>query len=323
MELVECVPNFSAAKNELAVSKIVSSIQSIDNAYVMGIDKGLSANRTVVTFAGTPEVILEAAFCGIKTASEVIDMQSHRGAHPRLGACDVCPIIPLSANLETCKEVAEKLAKKVANELKIPVYLYGLSAKNANRSNLALIRNGEYEALPQKILSPTFKPDYGEPVFNKRSGATVIGVRELLVAFNVSMDTQNLEDARKIAKQIRIEDKNKNSGRRTVKAIGWYLDDYKCCQVSMNLVDLNRVSILDAFEKVKSLSESLGIPLLGSELVGLAPLEAFGIDKDEDEKAQRVKLENLIARLNLDCHYKFDPTEKIIEYRLKESPYDF
>jgi glutamate formiminotransferase/formiminotetrahydrofolate cyclodeaminase len=242
-KVVECVPNFSEGRDQNVIEKITGEINKVPGAQLLDVDPGRDTNRTVVTFAGTPGAVLEAAFQFIKKAAELIDMSKHHGAHPRMGATDVCPFVPVSGiTMEECVEMAHKLGKRVAEELNIPIYLYEYAAASQERKSLAWIREGEYEALPDKLKQEKYKPDYGEPVFNAEAGATVIGVREFLIAYNVNLNTRNVKIARKIANRIREKGrvvKRKETGKsehvpgtlKAVRGVGWYIPEYNMARI--------------------------------------------------------------------------------------------
>ncbi|MCP5105247.1 MAG: glutamate formimidoyltransferase, partial [bacterium] len=241
-KIVECVPNFSEGRDMAVMDKITDEIKKVEGAGLLDVDPGKDTNRTVVTIAGPPDAVLEAAFQAIKKASEVIDMSKHSGAHSRMGATDVCPFVPVSGvTMEDCVEIAKKLGERVAEELNIPIYLYEEAAAVEERRSLAYIREGEYEALPEKLKQEKYKPDFGEPVFNAKSGATVTGAREFLIAYNVNLNTRDVKIARKIANRIREKGrmvKNKETGvkeqvpgtLKAVRGVGWYIDEYNMAQ---------------------------------------------------------------------------------------------
>ncbi len=339
MKIVECVPNFSEGKNDEIIQKIADSISSISDVSLLNIDSGKDTNRTVYTFVGSPENVLKAAFNAIKTASQLIDMSQHQGAHPRIGACDVCPFIPVSdMTMEECVELAKKLGKRVGDELGIPVYLYEFAASSPERRNLADIRNGEYENLESKLLDPKWKPDYGPAQYNsfiRRTGATVIGARNFLIAYNLDLNTKDKAIANSIAKKIREkgETKKNSDGTETVipglfkecKAIGWYVEDYRRAQISINLTNFNVTNMHHVFDAASKEAEKLGVRITGSEIVGLVPLSAikesglYYLKKMNNSRAvsEREIIETAIYSLGLSEVQNFDPYEKIIEYRIK------
>lgn len=345
MKLVECVPNFSEGKDIKTINSITDEIKKIKDVTLLDVDMGIDTNRTVVTFVGSPEGVFEAAFNSIKKASELIDMRNHRGEHPRIGATDVCPFVPVSGvTMKDCVRLAESLAKKVGEELKIPAYLYEEAAKSTERKNLANIRAGEYEGLKEKLKDPRWQPDFGTSLFNETSGAIVIGAREFLIAYNVNLNTRDKKLAHEIALNIREsgrpkKDKNGNiirnkSGKtinvpgkfKNLKAVGWYIDEYKMAQISMNLTNYKTTPIHLAVEEIKKEARKLGLLVTGSELVGLIPkaamLEAGRYYLKKQNKSCGVPEEELIRvaveSLGLSHLGPFKPEEKIIEYRLED-----
>lgn len=294
MKLVECVPNFSEGRDEKVIKAITDEIEKVDGVKLLDVDPGKATNRTVVTFIGTPDGVVEAAFQAIKKASEVIDMRNHQGEHARMGATDVCPLVPVSdITVDECIELAKTLGKKVAEELSIPVFLYEHAATSKDRQNLATIRKGEYEGLEEKLKNPKWKPDFGEAVFNPKSGATVIGVREFLIAYNINLNTKNTKIAKRIGNKIRekgtfkrdengklVKDEEGNKIMepgffKFCKATGWYIEEYGFAQVTMNLTNYHVTPPHLVLEKVRELVFEEGVVILGSELVGLIPKEAL------------------------------------------------
>ncbi len=345
MKLVECVPNFSEGRDENKINSIIDEINNTHGAWLLDVDPGADTNRTVVTFVGSPEAVLEAAFRAIKKASLVIDMREHQGEHPRMGATDVCPFVPVKdITMEDCIEIAKELGTRVAEELGIPVYLYEEAATEEKRRNLANIRKGEYEGLAEKLKDPVWKPDYGEPIFNEKSGATVIGAREFLIAYNVNLNTRDRRLAHKIALNIResgrskkdkdgniLRDEDNNMIRipgklKATKAIGWYVKEYGAAQISINLINYNVTPPHIAFEEVKKEARDLGLRVTGSELVGLIPKEAMiEAGKYYLEKQGRAKsapeseiIHYAVKSLGLDDITPFNPDDKIIEYRINK-----
>jgi glutamate formiminotransferase/formiminotetrahydrofolate cyclodeaminase len=259
-KLIECVPNFSEGRDEKIIRQITDAVKSTDGVSLLDVDPGATTNRTVVTFVGRPEAAVEAAFRGIKKAAELIDMRRHKGAHPRMGATDVCPFIPVSnVSWEEAIACAQQLGKRVGDELKIPVYLYEKAAKDKSRSNLAVIRAGEYEGFAEKIKQPEWKPDFGPAKLNEKAGATAIGAREFLVAYNANLNTKSVRRANSVAFDVREQGRFKTedgtpSGKKVldakgapvrvpgmlkhVKAIGWFVKEYGIAQVSMNLTNI-------------------------------------------------------------------------------------
>ena len=345
--LIECVPNFSEGRNLDTIRRITERIETVDGATLLHVDPGKATNRTVVTFAGDPEAVVEAAFRAIATAAELIDMRQHHGEHPRMGATDVCPLVPISGiSMEETAEYARRLAERVGRELKIPVYLYEAAQPDPARKSLAAIRAGEYEALPARITQPAWKPDFGPAEFNARFGATVIGARGFLVAYNVNLNTTSTRRANAVAFDVREAGRPKREGHpltgkivtnpdgtpvnvpgtlRAVKAIGWFIEEYGIAQVSMNLTDLDVTPIHTAFEEVSRSAAARGMRVTGSELVGLVPLQAM-LDAGRHflRKQQRslgvpdAELIHIAVKsLGLDELGPFKPEERIIEYRLR------
>jgi glutamate formiminotransferase/formiminotetrahydrofolate cyclodeaminase len=338
-QIVECVPNFSEGRNAKTIEAIAQSVRNTPRVKLLSVEPDRDYNRTVVTFVGEPSGVLEAAFNATQTAAERIRMQEHKGEHPRIGATDVVPFIPIKGvTMEDCVRLANDYGKRVASELKIPIYLYESAARSPQRKNLADIRKGEYEGLPEKLRDPDWKPDYGEPVFNADSGATVTGARKFLIAYNVNLNTPDDKLANEIALRIRESGRVKKdeAGKplknekgesvkipgtlKAVKAMGVYLERFKIAQVSINLVDFEVTSMHDAFEEVSKQAKTLGIQATGSELVGLTPLKAMlmaGTFYAAGRKlAERELVDLAIAKLGLSQLEPFDPKKKIIEYQL-------
>jgi glutamate formiminotransferase/formiminotetrahydrofolate cyclodeaminase len=344
-EIIECIPNFSEGKNRDIIKAITDAIGAVEEVKLLDVDPGADTNRTVVTFIGTRKGILNGAFAGIARAAELIDMRKHSGAHARLGATDVCPLVPISGiSMEECIELSRSLAERVARELKIPVYLYEKSARLPERQNLAEIRKGEYEGLPEKLKDPEWIPDYGKAVFNAKSGATVIGVREFLIAYNVNLNTRDRRLAHDIALTVReagrvrrdkqgniLRDKNGEALKQpgvlpSCKAVGWYIDEYRKAQVSINLTNYKITPPHKVFEEIRSLANTQGLRVTGSEIVGLVPLEAMLMAGRYYLKAQgkstgapeKDLIETAIHSLGLNDVSIFDPAKKIIEYQFGE-----
>jgi len=272
MQLIEAVPNISEGRNKSVIEHVVTAAKNA-GARVLHVDANADANRTVITLAGKPQAVVQSAFALIRAAAELIDMREQKGAHPRLGATDVCPLVPVRGiSLEETAAYADELARRVAEKLHIPVYLYEENAREKTRRNLAFIRRGEYESLPEKLR--TLPPDYGPQTWSEnvaKTGATVIGARKFLIAFNMSLDTQDVDTAREIAAQLR----EKNGGLKCVKAIGWYMPGYRCVQVSCNLTDFEKTGLAEVFETCKKLAAAHGLKITAGELIGLVPQDAL------------------------------------------------
>lgn len=323
--LLECIPNFSEGQNEAVIGALQQEIAAVPGQRLLHIDSSPAANRTVLTFAGSPEAVTEAAFRAIKKASEQIDMRFQKGAHPRLGSTDVCPLVPL-ANMSRQEAVAwsERLAQRVGAELHIPVYLYEHSARAPYRRALPDIRKGQYEGLPLKLLQPGWQPDFGPSDWTQaaRTGATIIGARDILVAFNISLNTKDERIAAHIARQMRS---SSNGLLPALRAIGWYMEDFGCAQVSMNLLDYRITSPLKAWQTCSALAALHGLEPVGCEVVGLIPeacvleagIEALGRDFNPQQRAEFVQAG--IDLLKLDRVKPFDPEEKILEYVLRKA----
>ncbi|MCP5052021.1 MAG: glutamate formimidoyltransferase [bacterium] len=336
-QIVECVPNFSEGRDMKVIEGITNEIKKVAGAELLDVDPGKDTNRTVVTIAGDPEAVMEAAFQAIKKASQTIDMSGHSGAHARMGATDVCPFVPVSGmTMEDCVGIARKLGRRVAEELNIPVYLYEAAAATKERESLAWIREGEYEALPEKLKQEKYKPDYGDAVFNAKSGATVMGAREFLIAYNINLNTKDVKIARKIANRIREKGrmvKNKETGKKeqvpgslkAVRGVGWYIDEYQMAQLSFNLLNYHITSVYRVFEEAERFAREFGVRVTGSELVGLMPLEAVTqcgrhfLKKQGGttgvSEAELIRI--AVQTLGLTELTGFDPEHKIIEYKLR------
>jgi glutamate formiminotransferase/formiminotetrahydrofolate cyclodeaminase len=290
MKLVECVPNFSEGRDREKIKAITQEIEGTPGVRLLDVDPGESTNRTVVTFVGPPEGVKEAAFRAIRKAADLIDMRQHRGAHSRIGATDVCPFVPVSGvTMEDCVQLARELGERVARELGIPVYLYEEAAVRTERRNLASIRAGEYEGLAEKLKDPEWAPDFGQPIFNPKSGATVIGAREFLIAYNINLNTRDRRLAHEIALNLRESGRAKRDaegniirdgdgrpvqlpGRFShVKAVGWYIEDYGLAQVSINFTNYKLSPVHLVFDEAVKEAEKRGLRVTGSELVGLVP----------------------------------------------------
>jgi glutamate formiminotransferase/formiminotetrahydrofolate cyclodeaminase len=346
-ELIECVPNFSEGRDENIIRQITDAIKSTDGVSLLDVDPGATTNRTVVTLVGTPDAAIEAAFRGIKKAAELIDMRKHKGAHPRMGATDVCPFIPVSGvTWEEAIECAKKLGKRVGDELGIPVYLYEKAAKEKSRSNLAVVRAGEYEGFAEKIKKPEWKPDFGPAKFNEKAGATAIGAREFLVAYNVNLNTKSVRRANSIAFDVREQGRFKTedgtpSGKKVlnekgepvripgmlkhVKAIGWFVKEYGIAQVSMNLTDIDETPMHVAFDACVESAIQRGLRVTGSEIVGMVPKKCltdagrYFLRKQKwSEGASEEELIDIAVRsMGLSELKPFDPKEKVIELKIE------
>jgi glutamate formiminotransferase/formiminotetrahydrofolate cyclodeaminase len=346
-KLIECVPNFSEGRDAEVIRQIAAAIESVDGVSLLDVDPGATTNRTVVTLVGNPEAAVEAAFRGIKKAAELIDMRKHKGAHPRMGATDVCPFIPVSnISWEEAVACANQLGKRVGEELKIPVYLYEKAAKSPSRSNLAVIRAGEYEGFSEKIKDPAWKPDFGPAKFNERAGATVIGAREFLVAYNVNLNTKATRRANSVAFDVRENGRVKTvdgtpSGKpvldekgepvrvpgmlKHVKAIGWYVEEYGIAQVSMNLTNIDETPLHAAFDACAESASKRGLRVTGSEVVGMLPKKCmvdagrYFLRKQQwSEGASDEELIDIAVRsMGLSELKPFDPREKIIELKME------
>jgi glutamate formiminotransferase/formiminotetrahydrofolate cyclodeaminase len=335
--IVECIPNFSEGRNQETINAIGASVKHVPGARLLNIERDKDYNRTVVTFVGEPDAVVEAAFQATKTAAELIDMTQHKGEHPRIGATDVVPFVPISGvTMDDCVKLANTYGERVARELHIPIYLYEYAAHAPHRKNLSDIRKGEYEGLAEKIKDPLWVPNYGESIFNGRSGATVTGARKILIAYNVHLNTSDDRLSHEIALRIRESGRPMmdTSGKlmkneqgetikvpgslKAVKAMGVFLDRYTIAQVSINLVDYEITSMHDVFEEVKRQAHSLGIDATGSELVGLTPLEAIlraGRFYSSDKTLSEQELVSLaVHKLGLNQLEPFDAKKKIIEY---------
>lgn len=347
-QLIECVPNFSEGRNMSIIKQITDEIEKIEGVKLLDVDPGKATNRTVVTFVGEPMPVIEAAFQAIKKASELIDMSKHKGEHPRMGATDVCPLIPISnITLDEVADYARILGEKAGKELDIPFYLYEHAASKKERRNLATVRAGEYEGFEEKLKDPKWKPDYGPAVFNAKAGATAIGARDFLIAYNVNLNTSSVKRANSVAFDIRekgrvkreghpingkiVNDKNgeplRTKGKcKSVKAIGWYIEEYGLAQISMNITNINHTSLHKAFEECRNSANKRGMRVTGSELVGLVPKKVM-IEAGKYFLSQQNLSTGISEMAIIDCAVKslglndlsaFDPKKKIIEYLLEE-----
>lgn len=347
-QIIECVPNFSEGRDMSVIKQITDQMKTVDGIKLLDVDPGAATNRTVVTIAGEPEQVIEAAFRAIKKAMEVIDMSKHKGEHPRFGATDVCPLVPISnITMEETVIYARKLAEKVGKELGIPVYCYENAAIIDNRRNLANCRSGEYEGLPKKLSDPSWKPDFGPAEFLPRTGAVAIGARDFLVAYNVNLNTTSTRRANSVAFDIREKGRPMREGNavngkivkdaqgnpinipgslKACKAIGWFIEEYGIAQVSINLTNISITPVHVAFDEACKKAQERGMRVTGSELIGLAPLKVF-IDAgkyflDKQQRSTGVSESELIKiavkSLGLDDLKPFNPSEKIIEFVLQD-----
>src|SRR6266542_152916 len=348
-KLIECVPNFSEGRDLEVIRQITDAIESVDGVSLLDVDPGASTNRTVVTFVGSPDAAVEAAFRGIKKAAELIDMRKHKGAHPRMGATDVCPFITVSnLSWEEAIACANTLGKRVGEELSISVYLYERAAKNPSRSNLSVIRAGEYEGFFEKIKDPVWKPDFGPSIFNEKSGATVIGARDFLIAYNANLNTKAVRRANSVAFDVRENGRVKTedgtpfgkpvldaSGApvripgmlKHVKAIGWYVEEYGIAQVSMNLTNIEETPLHAAFDACAEAAGKRGLRATGSEIVGMVPKKCL-VDagryflrkqKWSEGVAEEELIDIAIRSMGLSELKPFDPKEKVIEFKIESA----
>jgi len=326
-KIIECVPNFSEGKNPEIINAIADAIRNTQGVTLLDVDPGKSTNRTVYTFVGDPQSIVEGALNSARVARKLIDMRYQKGEHPRMGAMDVCPFVPVAnVTMEECVECSKEFAKRAAEELKIPFYLYEEAQEKTYRKRLPDIRQGEYEAVPKRIILPEWKPDYGPAEFVPEWGATVTGARFFLVAYNINiLGTSN--QAHRIALDLREAGRSENEpGKlKETKGLGWFVDEYNMAQVSMNLNNYKVTAIHTAFEEVKKAAEEINVAVAGSELVGLVPLEAMLMAADYYIKKENLmlvdeqqKIRLVIERLGLNSVSHFDPKKRIIEYMLEE-----
>ena len=346
--IIECVPNFSEGQDPEIIRQITDQIETVAGVRLLNVDPGKATNRTVVTFVGSPEAVVDAAFLAIKKAGELIDMRHHKGEHPRMGATDVCPLIPIAGiSMEETAAWARRLAERVGGELQIPVYLYEAAQSDKARSNLSVIRAGEYEGFFKKIQLPEWKPDYGPAVFDAKRGATVIGARDFLVAYNVNLNTTSTRRANSIAFDVReagrvLREGDPITGKivtdaqgkpvhvpgslKAVKAIGWYIEEYGIAQISINLTNIQVTPVHIAFDEVCKKAAERGIRVTGSELVGLIPLQAmldagkYFLEKQQRSAgvAEKELIRIAILSMGLDELGPFIPEERIIEYKLRQ-----
>jgi len=345
--IIECVPNFSEGRDKSVISAITSTIDAVDGVQLLDVDPGSATNRTVVTFVGDKASVVEGAFQGIKKAYELIDMSKHSGEHPRFGACDVCPFVPVSgATMQDCIDCAHSLGKKLEEELGISGYFYESAAVKEDRKNLATVRSGEYEGLAERVTSPEWKPDFGPSIFNEKFGVVAVGARDFLIAYNVNLNTTSVRRANSIAFDIREQGRVKREGNpvtgkimrdsdgealrvagscKSVKAIGWYIEEYGVAQISMNITDINETTLHKAFQECRNSANRRGLRVTGSELVGLVPksvlVEAGKYFLTLQERSlgipERDIIHIAIKSMGLDELGPFDPDKKVIEYLLE------
>ncbi|MBS1513218.1 MAG: glutamate formimidoyltransferase [Bacteroidetes bacterium] len=334
MQLIECVPNFSEGNDLNIIKQITDAIEKVEGVRLLNVDPGKATNRTVVTFVGEPAQVIEAAYQAIKKSGELIDMSKHKGEHPRMGATDVCPLIPIAnITMEETAAYAQQLAKRVGEAQQLPVYLYEAAQPDKNRNNLSVIRAGEYEGFFKKIKQPEWKPDFGPVEFDAKRGATVIGARDFLVAYNVNLNTTSTRranaiafDVREAGRNIEVNGKkvNQPGTLKSVKAIGWFIEEYGVAQISMNLTNINITPVHIAFDEVCRKADARGIRVTGSELVGLIPLKAmldagkYFLQKQKRSigVSEKELIKIAIKSMGLDELGPFIPEERIIEYLL-------
>jgi glutamate formiminotransferase/formiminotetrahydrofolate cyclodeaminase len=339
MEIIECVPNFSEGRNLEIIEQIANSIKTVPEAKLLNVEPDPDYNRTVITFIGSKKGVLEAAIAASLKAGELIDMTKHSGEHPRIGAIDVVPFIPVkNASMSDCIELAEKYAEIVSEKLNIPIYLYEEARRKEHYRLLSDIRKGEYEGLPEKLQDPNWQPDYGKAIFNPKLGATVTGARPFLIAYNINLDTTDIEISKKISEEIResgkilrdengkpIKDQNGVTKRtpgklKAVQAMGVFLDKYNITQVSTNLKNFEITPLHTVFEEVKKLAQSFNVDVKGSEIVGLVPLKAVLMTADFYAKganlSEQEKVQLVIEKLGLNSLTDFIPKNKIIDYMI-------
>jgi glutamate formiminotransferase/formiminotetrahydrofolate cyclodeaminase len=348
-QIIECVPNFSEGRDLAVIEKITGEIEAVEGVKLLDVDPGKATNRTVVTFVGTPDEVVEAAFRAVKKASELIDMSKHKGEHPRMGATDVCPLVPVAnISMEEVVEHARRLAERIGTELGIPVYCYENAALRPARRNLANCRKGEYEGLPDRLKSQEWAPDFGPATFQPKWGATAVGARDFLVAYNINLNTTSTRRANAIAFDVRERGRVKREGNpitgkivkdeigdpvyipgslKEVKAIGWFIEEYGVAQISMNLTNIRITPIHVAFDEVCRKAEARGVRVTGSELVGLVPLQAM-LEAGKYFLARQQRslgvsdgelIKIAVKSMGLDELKPFRPEEKIIEYMMSDA----
>ncbi|MFC1618488.1 glutamate formimidoyltransferase [Candidatus Neomarinimicrobiota bacterium] len=328
MPLIECVPNFSEGRDQSVIGAISEAVSSIQGVELLHVDSDTDVNRTVMTFVGEKHPLGEAAFKAISKAVELIDMRKHNGKHPRIGAADVCPFIPFTeVDMGVATELARQVGERVGSNLDIPVFLYGEAAKHPDRYRLAQVRRGEYEGIPKKLKDSAWNPDFGPSEFRPKSGACCVGSRNILIAFNICLNTTDQQIAREIASTIRESEANQHGSTkqrpgslRACRAIGWYLPTYKCTQVSMNLEDYTITPPHVALEEVRAQAEKRGFKVIGSEIIGMVPLQAmlmagrYYAKKVSISEAEQIEI--AVKEMGLSSVKPFNPRERIIEYRL-------
>lgn len=346
--IIECVPNFSEGRDKKVIDEITKAIKAVDNVQLLDVDPGAATNRTVVTFVGDKESVVEGAFEGIKKAYELIDMSQHSGEHPRFGACDVCPFVPVSgASMQDCIDCAHALGKKIEDELGLSGYYYESAAKQEERQNLATVRSGEYEGLSDKLNNEKWSPDFGPAKFNEKFGVVAIGARDFLIAYNVNLNTTSVRRANSVAFDVREKGRVKRDGHpitgkivrddngeavrepgscQAVKAIGWFIEEYGIAQISMNITDIKKTTLHNAFQECRMSATRRGLRVTGSELVGLVPKSVL-IDaghfflKQQNRSLgipEREIIHIAVKSMGLDELTPFDPNKKIIEYLLED-----
>lgn len=350
-QIIECVPNFSEGRNKEVIKQITDEVERVKGVKLLDVDPGEATNRTVVTFVGEPQVVVEAAFRCVKKAAQLIDMRQHHGAHPRMGATDVCPLIPVAGiTLEECARLARQLAERIATELNVPCYCYEAAAATSERKNLAICRKGEYEGLPERMTSPADAPDYGARAWDEqlaRTGCTAVGARDFLIATNFNLNTTSTRRANAIAFDVREKGRPQREGGspvgkpmkdaagktimipgtlKSTKAIGWFIDEYGIAQVSMNITDINVTPLHVAFDEVCRCAQNRGIRVTGTEIVGLIPkrtlIEAGRYFLKKQNRSTGIPEEDIlkiaIKSMGLDDLKPFNPREKVIEYLLED-----
>ncbi len=328
LPLIECVPNFSVGNDHGIIKAIADAVERTAGVHLLGVQPGAGANRTVYTFAGAPENVINAAYNAIEVATDAIDMRLHKGVHPRIGATDVCPFVPI-CNIAQAELVpmVNLLAQKVGEQLHLPIYMYEAAAKSAERSNLSNLRIGGYEAIEAKMAMKEWMPDYGPYTFNARSGATVMGVRDYLVAYNIDLNTADVKTARQIAQMVRESGYTSNNEHhagllQNVKSIGWYIPEYGRAQVSANLTNFRKTGMHIFYDAVCKAAKEMNVEVMSSELIGLAPLKAM-IDSgmhymENAEGTEEAYIASAIKGMKLNVNYDFDPKKRILEYALAE-----